>query len=161
MSFLNNPYIAVIIFIVFLVGFFVYLDIEGSFENGFLHFGPGDDRENTTTFMGIKLDSWSKVITLYIMCFFTGVLTSYYNETVKETMFKEIWNADQKVLTYTQAGTYTVSIIDPLIMHALNILALLETLTIQFQFILPLVVGQYMLDLSYLLDVLAKKEFAS
>lgn len=161
MSFLNNPYIAVILFIVFLVGFFVYLDIEGAFANGFLHFGPGDDRANTTTFMGIKLDSWTKVITLYTLCFFTGVLSSYYDNTVKNTLFREIWDVEQKQLSYTQSGAYTVSLVDPFIMHALKIFEFLETLTLQFQFILPLIVGQYLVDIPYILEILAQKEFTS
>ena len=162
MSFLNNPYIAVIIFIIFLVGFFVYLDIEGSFANGFLQFGPGDDKNpNSASFMGIKLDSWAKVLTLYTLCFFTGVLSSYYDNTVKNTIFREIWDTEQKTLSYTQTGTYTVSLIDPFIMHALKILEFLETLTLQLQFILPLIIGQYVVDVPYILEILAQKEFAS
>ena len=82
MSFLNNPFLAVIIFILFLVGFFIYLDLEGSFANGFLHFGPGSDNDNTAQFMGIEINSWSKVLTLYALCFCTGLLKSYYDMTV-------------------------------------------------------------------------------
>ena len=67
MEYFYNPYIVVVIFVLFLMFYFVYLDVEGSFANGFLHFGPGGDNSNTTQFMGVTLDSWSKVFTLYFV----------------------------------------------------------------------------------------------
>jgi hypothetical protein len=161
MSFLNNPYIAVIIFILFLVGFFIYLDLEGSFANGFLHFGPGSDKDNTTRFMGIEINSWSKVLTLYALCFFTGLLKSYYDMTVDTNIIQHLGNPNVTTLPYTKSGVYAVGLIDPLIMHSLWLLEILITITVQFQFIFPLILGEYIGDLPYLLSALSSKEFSS
>lgn len=161
LSFFNSPYIAVILFIIFLIGFFVYLDEEGSFENGFLHFGPGDSRVNTTQFMGVQLDSWYKVLTLYVICFTVGFMTSYYDNTVSRTLFKTILDESKAIVPYSMAGAYSVTLIDPFIVHSLKIIEFLATLTLQFQFILPLFLGEYLADLPSQLTLLGMKQYQS
>jgi len=161
LSFFNSPYIAVILFIIFLIGFFVYLDEEGSFENGFLHFGPGDSRVNTTQFMGVQLDSWYKVLTLYVICFTVGFMTSYYDNTVSRTLFKTILDESKEIVPYSMAGAYSVTLIDPFIVHSLKIIEFLATLTLQFQFILPLFLGEYLADLPSQLTILGMKQYQS
>ena len=161
LSFFNSPYIAVILFIIFLIGFFVYLDEEGSFENGFLHFGPGDSRVNTTQFMGVQLDSWYKVLTLYMVCFTVGFMTSYYDNTVSRTLFKTILDESKAIVPYSMAGAYSVTLIDPFIVHSLKIIEFLATLTLQFQFILPLFLGEYLADLPSQLTLLGMKQYQS
>jgi len=143
MDFINNPYVAVILFVIFLIVYFVYLDVEGSFSNGFLHFGPGDSRENTKQFMNVNLDSWSKVITLYALCFFTGFMRTYYDNVVTGSILSSISDPSIVEIPYSEAGVYAVTLIDPLIMHSLQVIELLATLTLQFQFILPIVIGSY------------------
>lgn len=160
-AFFSSPYIAVILFIIFLIGFFVYLDKEGSFENGFLHFGPGDSRANTTQFMGIQLDSWYKVLTLYVICFTVGFMTSYYDNTVSKSLFRSILNESKDVVPYSMAGAYSITLIDPFIMHSLKIVEFLATLTLQFQFILPLFLGEYLADLPEQLTILGSKQYIS
>jgi len=161
MSFLNNPYIAVIIFLIFLIGFFIYLDLEGSFANGFLHFGPGSDKDNTTYFMGIEINSWSKVLTLYALCFSTGLLKSYYDMTVDTNIIQHLGDPNVTALPYTKSGVYAITLIDPLIMHSLWLLEILITITVQLQFIFPLILGEYIGDLPYLLSALSSKEFSA
>jgi hypothetical protein len=46
-------------------------------------------------------------------------------------------------------------------MHSLWLLEVLITITVQFQFILPMIVGEYIGDLPYLLGALSTKEFTS
>lgn len=69
-----SPKIALVIFTLFLVGYITYIVEEGGFAKSFLHFGPGTDKENTTTFIGITLDSWTKVGTLYAISFLSALL---------------------------------------------------------------------------------------
>jgi hypothetical protein len=159
LTFFLSPYTAVILFIVFLVGFFLYLDIEGSFENGFLHFGPGDKRANTTSFMGVRLDSWSKVLTLYLICFTVGFMTSYYDNTVTQSLFASIYKRTDQVVPYSMAGAYSVTLVDPFIIHSLKIIEFLATLTLQFQFILPLFLGEYLGDLPQKLYDLGQRQY--
>jgi hypothetical protein len=161
MEILWNPYFIVVIFIVFLIAYFIYLDVEGSFADGFLHFGPGGDNDNTTKFMGITLDSWSKVITLYFICFTTGFLSVHYDNVVSMTMINNVMDTSVKHIPYTETGTYTVVLLDPLIMHSLQVIELFATLTLQFQFILPLVLGSYIGGLPAALSFLSSKTYAS
>lgn len=156
-----NPYFIVVIFIVFLIIYFVYLDVEGSFANGFLHFGPGGDTTNSTQFMGITLDSWSKVLTLYLICFTTGFLSTHYDNVVTSSIINKLTDPSVTYVPYSQSGTYAVVLIDPLIMHSLKVIEFLATLTLQFQFILPVVVGSYIGGLPTVLPLLSSKTYES
>jgi hypothetical protein len=151
LDFFTSPYTAVILFIIFLVGYFIFLDLEGTFfTEGFLHFGPGDSRATTTSFVGIKLDSWKKVVTLYGISFLTGAMSSYYQNVVTSAMLNPL-KAGTQLTKYSQTGLYAVSLIDPLILHCLFVLNLLTTITLQFQFILPSIVGSYITDLPFII----------
>jgi hypothetical protein len=154
-----NPFFAVSVFIAFLIFFFVFLDLEGSFNGGFLHFGPGDDRENTTSFLGIKVDSWTKVLILYAIGFSTGLLTSYYDNVVGESLGKPIFDTSITEIDYSRTGVYTIALIDPLIFQTLKVIEYLTTFTLQFQFILPIILGEYLGDLPYVLNVLRTKTY--
>jgi hypothetical protein len=156
-----NPYFIVVIFIVFLIIYFIYLDVEGSFANGFLHFGPGGDNVNSTQFMGITLDSWSKVITLYFICFTTGFLSTHYDNVVSKEIINRVIDPYVTHIPYSQSGAYAVVLIDPLIMHSLKIIEFFATLTLQFQFILPVVVGSYLGDLPSIMSILSMKTYES
>jgi hypothetical protein len=161
MDIFYNPYILVIFFIIFLIAYFVYLDVEGSFANEFLHFGPGGTVVNSAQFMGITLDSWSKVLTLYVICFTTGLLSTHYDNVVTTTIINRLTDPNVSSIPYSQAGTYAVVLIDPLIMHSLKVIEFFATLTLQFQFILPLVVGSYLGGLPTVLNILSSKTYTS
>jgi hypothetical protein len=156
-----NPYIVVIFFIVFLVVYFVYLDVEGSFANGFLHFGPGIDNSTTSQFMGITINTWSKVLTLYAICFVTGFISTHYDNVVSTSLINRLMDPGISHIPYSQAGTYAVVLIDPLIMHSLKVIEFLATLTLQFQFILPLVLGSYLGGLPTVIGLLSSKTYTS
>jgi len=64
-NYLFEPRIAFIIFIVFIIGYLVFLDEEGAFKD-FAKFGP----DPSTKFLGMKVDTWKKVILIYIVGFF-------------------------------------------------------------------------------------------
>lgn len=161
MEYFYNPYIVVVIFVLFLMFYFVYLDVEGSFANGFLHFGPGGDNTNTTQFMGVTLDSWSKVFTLYFICFSVGFLSTHYENVVTASMISGLMDSRETHIPYSQTGTYAVVLIDPLITHSLKIIEFLATLTLQLQFILPVVIGSYIGGLPTVLTMLSSKTYQS
>lgn len=156
-----NPYFIVVLFIVFLIAYFIFLDVEGSFANDFLHFGPGGTNLNSAQFMGITLDSWSKVITLYFICFTTGFLSSHYDNVVSMSIINNVMDQSRAYVPYSQTGTYAVVLIDPLIMHSLKVIEFFATLTLQFQFILPVVVGSYIGGLPTVLSILRSKTYES
>ena len=70
-----EPRVAFAIFIVFIIIYLVFLDAEGAFTNNFLKFGPDDN----TKFLHMKVNTWTKVILIYIVSFFGSILTRYYN----------------------------------------------------------------------------------
>jgi hypothetical protein len=111
--------------------------------------------------MGITLDSWSKVLTLYVICFTTGFLSSHYDNVVTTTIINRLTDPNVSSIPYSQAGTYAVVLIDPLIMHSLKVIEFFATLTLQFQFILPLVVGSYLGGLPAVLNILSSKTYTS
>lgn len=156
-----NPYFIVVLFVIFLIAYFIFLDVEGSFANDFLHFGPGGTNVNSAQFMGIVLDSWSKVITLYFICFTTGFLSTHYDNVVSMTIINNVMDTTLTHVPYSQTGTYAVVLIDPLIMHSLKVIEFFATLTLQFQFILPVVVGSYIGGLPTVLNILKSKTYES
>jgi len=156
-----NPYFIVVLFVIFLIAYFIFLDVEGSFANDFLHFGPGGTNVNSAQFMGIVLDSWSKVITLYFICFTTGFLSTHYDNVVSMTIINNVMDTSLTHVPYSQTGTYAVVLIDPLIMHSLKVIEFFATLTLQFQFILPVVVGSYIGGLPTVLNILKSKTYES
>jgi len=156
-----NPYFIVVLFVMFLIAYFIFLDVEGSFANDFLHFGPGGTNVNSAQFMGIVLDSWSKVITLYFICFTTGFLSTHYDNVVSMSIINNVMDTSITHVPYSQTGTYAVVLIDPLIMHSLKVIEFFATLTLQFQFILPVVVGSYIGGLPTVLNILKSKTYES
>ena len=70
-----NIKVSFFIFIVFIIAYLIILDEEGAFKNKFLRFGPSED----TKFLNMKLDTWNKVILVYIIGLLSSFLTSYYN----------------------------------------------------------------------------------
>ena len=69
-----EPKMAFVIFLVFIISYLVLLDEEGAFKKKFLNFGPSED----SVFLGMKLDTWQKVILVYLIGFVSSLLTSYY-----------------------------------------------------------------------------------
>ena len=74
-DFFFNVKIAFYVFIIFIIIYLVLLTEEGAFKDKFLNFGPS----NHTKFLGLTLDTWDKVIMVYIIGFMSTFLTAYYN----------------------------------------------------------------------------------
>jgi hypothetical protein len=154
---LGSPALAVFIFMIFLVGYFVFLDLEGGFSNGFLQFGPGaTDEEHATYFMSIKVDTWPKTYVLYAISLLSGLLSSYYNVTLNKGFLPGL---DKSVVPYGQTETYAISLIDPLIIEFIYIIQVFATITLQLQFILPWVIGSYVAQVPFILNNLSTKTF--
>ena len=62
-EFFFNVKIAFYVFIAFIIIYLVLLTEEGAFKHKFLNFGPS----NHTKFLGLTLDTWDKVIMVYIV----------------------------------------------------------------------------------------------
>jgi len=158
-DFLFKPAIAFTILVTFLVVYLIFIERSGGFSKGFLHFGPGTTPQNTVSFIGIKMDSWNKVITLYCIGFLTALINSYYNFAVSENLQSYVWQRAEKVIPFSKFGTYLILFAEPAIWQILTILQFFTTLTMQLQFILPEFLGGMLAHIPGVMRRLADKEF--
>lgn len=160
LNFFMAPKVVIILFTLFLVGYLIFIDLEGGFSEQFLHFGPGDSDENTTKFLGITLDSWSKVIILYIVGFLASLMTSYYQSVMGNNIHSYIWNRAVKDVPFSKTWTYIIVLLEPFFYQILTIIQFFTNLTLQLQFILPQFLGSFIAEMPFTLKRLGEKNFA-
>jgi len=158
-AFLSSPSVVVLCFIVFLVLYFTYLGVEGSFASDFLLVGPTKDETIMSYFMGIPLDTWAKVSLLYFISFITGVLTTLYELSVTAELHSSVYNTEIMNINQSSFSVYGVMLSDPFIKEALNVINFFTYATLQLQFIMPLLIGKYVVHIPYILSVLSTKTF--
>jgi len=105
-NFLSSPKTILGISGIYLTGYMIFIAQEGGFTSTFLHFGPGD-----ASFIGIKLDSWRRVILMYAVSFLSSVINTH---AVSKNQF---------------------------IMQVLAITQFFTIITMQLQFIIPQIIG--------------------
>ena len=153
--FFMEPKVVLIMFTLFLVGYMIFLDEEGAFSTGFLHFGPG-----TGKFLGINIDSWPKVLALYGIGFFASLFTSYYQWIMANNIHSYVYNQAIKEVPYSRFWIYVITLMEPFFYQILGIIQFFTTLTMQFQFILPQFLGSLVADMPFTLKRLGEKTFA-
>ncbi len=154
-TFLMEPKVVLVLFTFFLVGYLIFLDEAGAFSTTFLQFGPGEG-----TLLGIKLDSWPKVITLYAVGFFTSVMTSYYQWIMANNIHSYVYNRAVSEVPYSRFWIYLINILEPFFYQILAVVQFFTTLTMQFQFILPQFLGSLVADMPFTLQRLGEKKYA-
>jgi hypothetical protein len=154
-----DPLVALFIFVIFLVGYLVFIDLEGGFSKKFLHFGPGTTPENTASFLGVEMNSWDKVILMYVVSFFAALVTQYYNTAVSMNLHSYVWNRATPVIPYSKPATLTVLFTEPILLQILDVIKFLTTLTLQLQFILPQALGSYIAFIPGMLARIKDKKF--
>jgi hypothetical protein len=156
-----EPRIALFIFILFLVTTLVFLDIEGAFVGNFLKFGPGKTEEDSATFLHMKLDTWPKVLIVYIIAFLVSIMRSYYGTVMFDFIHSYAWNPALKKINYSKKWTYIIAIVEPLLYVILGIIDFFILFTRQFQFILIQFLGSAIIDIPYTIYRLNTKKFTS
>lgn len=159
LEFFMSPKVALIVFTLFLVAYLIFIDEEGGFGESFLHFGPGKDEASTTKFLGIKLDNWTKVILLYIVGFFSSLMTSYYQTVMSNNIHSYIWNRALTSVPYSKTWTYIIVMMEPFFYQILSIIQFFTNMTMQLQFIIPQFVGSFIADIPFTLQRLGEKRF--
>jgi hypothetical protein len=153
--FFSNPRVVVVLFVIFLVGYLVFIDEEGGFAGNFTTFGPSDSR-----FMLMKLDSWTKVIVLYFVSFFSAMMTTYYDNVMESNIHSYLWNPAIKKIPFSKTWTYIIVFLEPIFMELLGLITLMASLTLQLQFILPELLGSMLAETPFVLQILGTKKFA-
>jgi hypothetical protein len=158
---LNSPKTIIFISTVFLAGYMAFIQVEGGFSSQFLHFGPGTNADNTTSFIGIVLDTWSKTILMYFVSFLSSLMNTYYLYAMTNNLHSYIWNRAISHVPFSKKWTYVVILSEPLLMQILQITSFFTTLTLQLQFILPQFVGSAIVEIPFTIAMLRLKIFES
>ena len=156
---LNSPKTIIFISTVFLTGYIAFIQVEGGFSSQFLHFGPGTNEDNTTSFIGIVLDTWSKTILMYFVSFLSSLMNTYYLYAMTNNLHSYIWNRAITNVPFSKKWTYVVILSEPLLMQILQITSFFTTLTLQLQFILPQFVGSAIIEIPFTIAMLRLKTF--
>lgn len=153
-----NPKVAFFIFLFFIIGYLVLLDEEGAFQKKFLNFGPSED----TKFLGMKVDTWSKVIIVYCIGFVSSLLTSYYGTVMFDFIHQYIWNpAYTKKIDMSKSFTSIIVTTEPLLYWILQIINFFVKLTMELQYLIPQFLGYAIIDIPYNLYKVSLKKFTS
>lgn len=155
-DFFSNPFIAVMIFLIITTILFIGLDRRGAFEK-FLKFGPDEEAH----FLKVKLDTWPKVIVLYIISFVTALLAKYFNSIVARGFITaRLLNPAVDEMNATKSQSLMIIYLYPICVWLLNIIMFFVTLTMQLQFLLPNLLGNMIVQYWYFLPALeSKKKF--
>ena len=159
-KFLNNPIIALILMLLFCVGFFIYNALTNNTTNNFFSFGPTIDEDGkNVSFLGTDLNSWSHVWLAYIIIFIASVFNNYYTDVIDHNILHKITNTAVNKIGYNKLITYIVVMIDPFMKTLLYIIEFYAVATFQFQYLLPQFLGAYFTNLPFTLHLLNQKTF--
>ena len=157
LQFFSNPKISFSIFTVWIIVLVIILQSMGGFSEKFLHFGPSTDPKTQTEFLGSKVDTWGKVITIYILGFFSVLFSTYYFNIFGNWLTNSVKDHKQKSLNISKQSAYFLTILDPVLSSINGILSLFVTLTLQLQFIIPQILGEVLITIFSTHAFLSKK----
>jgi hypothetical protein len=156
---LSSPKSILIISGVYLTGYMIFIAKEGGFTSQFVHFGPGTNESNTTSFLGIILDTWQKVILMYAVSFLSSVMNTYYSYAMTNNLHSYIWNRAVPKVPFSKKWTYIVILVEPILLQILSITQFFTSLTMQLQFIIPQFIGSMIIEVPFTIQRLREKEY--
>lgn len=153
-----RPQVALVVFIGLLCAYLIVLDKEGAFQKKFLNFGPSPD----TSFLNIQLDSWSKVISVYLIAFFSALSLSYYQNIASSYVTGVLLNpAFKDTIRNSEMWSKIMVSVDPIINAIMTAVNFFVTLTMEFQFIIFQLVGTLIITIPSNLRTVSFKKFTS
>jgi hypothetical protein len=153
----SNPKVAFTIFAGWIMLLVIILQSMGGFSEKFLHFGPSTDPKTQTEFLGTKVDTWGKVITIYVLGFFSVCFSTYYYDIFGSWLTNSVKDHKEKTLKTSKQTAYFLTILDPFLSHINGILSLFVTLTLQLQFIIPQIIAELLVTVFSSHAFLSKK----
>jgi len=151
-----KPQFALIIFTVILIAYIIILDKEGAFQKKFLNFGPSPD----TKFLNIHLNSWSQVISVYFIAFFSAFSLSYYQRFASSFVSGVLLNpAYKEPIKHSKTWSNVLGIVDPVINAIMSAINFFVTLTMEFQFIICQLLGTIAITIPANIYEISKKTF--
>ena len=123
-----------------------------------MHFGPSTDPETATEFLGAHIDTWPKVISLYLLGFLSSIISGYYKTVFGAWMMNTVKDHKVKTVNINRKVTYTLISLDPILTNINSILELFLTLTLQLQFLIPQILGDIIASILVSRSFLSKKK---
>jgi hypothetical protein len=155
---LLKPQIALLVFVVALFIYLIFLDKEGVFQQKFLQFGPDPDAK----FLNMKLNTWNKVISVYVIAFFSAASLSYYQNFASAFVNQVLINPAYKgKIHQSEFWSKILVAVDPLITAVMGILNILVAMTLQLQFIIWQLIGNLVITIPNNLRILSSRQFTS
>ena len=152
-----EPRMAFCMFVFFMVSYMLFLDEEGAF-NDFFGFGP----DPSIRFLGMSMDTWSKVVLVYAVGFISSLLQGYYQTVMFDFIHSKMWNpAYKERIPVSKRWAQIIVTVEPLLNWMLDIVQFFVTMTMRFQFIVPQLLGQLVVDLPYGLMKIEEKKFTA
>lgn len=155
---LLTPQIALLIFVTALFIYLIFLDREGAFQKKFLQFGPAPDAK----FLNMTLNTWEKVISVYVIAFFSAASLSYYQNYASSFVNQVLINPAYKgKINQSEFWSKVLVTIDPIITAIMGILNILVAMTVQLQFIIWQILGNLIITIPTNLSIISKRTFTS
>ena len=140
------------------MSYLILLDEESAFKGKFLRFGPSDD----SRFLHMKLNTWNKVILVYIIGFLSTFLTSYYNTIAYDFIHGFIWNpAYTKKINMSKKWATIIVSLEPLLFWILSVLNFFIDFTMELQYIIPKFLGACLIDIPYSIYKVNQKKYTN
>jgi hypothetical protein len=155
-DYLSSPKTILLFSAIYLTGYISFIGADGGFTSQFLQFGPG-----STSFIGIALDTWPKVILMYFVSFLSSLMNTYYLYAMTNNLHSYIWNRAVPEVPFSRRWTYIVILAEPFIMQILSITQFFTNLTMQLQFILPQFLGSIIIEIPFTIQRLQEKTYLS
>ena len=153
-DYLSSPKTILLFSGIYLSAYLTFIGADGGFTSQFLHFGPG-----STSFIGIALDTWPKVILMYFVSFLSSLMNTYYLYAMTNNLHSYIWNRAVPEVPFSRKWTYIVVLAEPFIMQVLSITQFFTNLTMQLQFILPQFLGSMIIEIPFTIQRLQEKTY--
>lgn len=132
-KFVNNPFNAFVCYFLWIIVVFVLVATFNEGGGSAFTFGPSSDAH----FLGTPIDSWDKVVKVYVFGFFASLFTNISNHVTRPWITNSVYDRKEKELgmsdgwaMVTANGTFLLSSID-------QILTILVVMTGQVQYFIP------------------------
>ncbi len=165
MAKLFNAKYSLVIALVFIVGFllFIIIDNKDHIKNSyFLRFGPHKDEYGEyQTLIGIKLNTWNAIISVYFIIFFAALFQNYYNVSLKSNLLNYVYSISTNYIPYGKTTGNILLYIYPLILFIFDIIKIMSIVSYQLQFIIPQLLGIYAVHIPYTYSIIKNMIFTA
>ncbi len=139
---------------------FLFEGFITGFQNNFAAFGPTQDKNGEhAKFMGISLSTWTHVSIAYAIIFISTILQTYYNLIAYKNISMYVMNPAANFVPYSKLLSHLILTLNPIINIILYVINFFATATFQIQFILPQLLGSYIVNLPFVIGWLNKKTY--